>query len=420
MKMIIYFEQLSFRPFTMRVAVLLMSVLLPIIVFAHHTGEKPTVKVMLQSAGELEFGPSGVLFVGDSYGAQVVAIETDDQQAPQNAVSGLYVKSAYAAIADLLGADAHRVVINDMAVNPASQNIYFSVHVGRSINPEVAIVRYTHQGQTFEKLDLSKLTMTQVAIPNAPTFQDGLQYGQSQRVLSITDLTYYNGELLVAGVSNQEFASTLRRVAYPFSDKVQVASIEIYHAAHGQRETRAPIVTQLVYEIAGEPYLVAAYTCTPLVKIPLRELRDGAHVVGTTVAELGFGNTPVDMFLYTNPEMLGGGERLLVTNDSRSAISISPSLLAEAEPLTERVPGPTGLDQFALPLTGSLHTAPLNEAMTLILRPGVENPEDLSLMTVLTGAFFEVSSHIVEYNWPEVPNSNFPSTNPVEYGFEQK
>ena len=36
-------------------------------------------------------------------------------------------------------------------------------------------------------------------------------------------------------------------------------------------------------------------------------------------------------------------------------------------------------------------------------------------MSVVTGAFFEVSESIVEYNWPEVEPSDFPSTNPIDY-----
>ena len=309
--------------------------------------------INLQSAGALEFGAEGVLFIGDSYGSQVVALETNDTQAPADPAAPVYVESLDLELAALLGTSPEEIFINDMAVNPASQNVYLSVHIGRSVDPNVALVRLVKDTGRLEPLALEDFTMSKVDLPNALTFEDALQYGQSQRILTITDLTYYDGELFIAGVSNQEFASTLRRVAYPFTGEISVSSVEIYHAGHNRQETRAPIVTSLVHEIEGEPYLVAAYTCTPLVTIPLSELQDGAHVIGTTIAELGFGNAPVDMFVYQNPEMLGGGERLLVTNDQRSAVSVSTSSLAGAEPLSEQAMGQVGLDQMNLPLTGA-------------------------------------------------------------------
>ena len=45
-------------------------------------------------------------------------------------------------------------------------------------------------------------------------------------------------------------------------------------------------------------YILAAYTCTPLVKIPLSDLKPGAKVKGVTIADLGSGNQPLDMVPY--------------------------------------------------------------------------------------------------------------------------
>lgn len=380
-------------------------------------GEDPP-EVELVSAGALEFGPDGVLFVGDSYGAQLVAIETGDTEPPANPMSIAFVEELDVEIAALLGADPRQIVINDMAVNPLSQNIYLSVHIGRSIDPQPALIRYDRDAGTLEPLDLAALDMTTMDLPNAPAFDDTLQYGQSMRTLTITDLTYYDGEVLVAGVSNQEFASTLRRVAYPFTDTMAISSVEIFHAVHDQQETRAPIVTSLVQELDGVPYLIAAYTCTPLVRFPLADLVDGAHVVGDTIAELGYGNAPVDMLIYQNPEALGGGERLMVTNDQRAAVSVSTALLGDAPPLTEPVLGQTvGLDQFVLPLTGALHTDRLNDQFTVTVRRNVQTGE-LHLMSMVTGVFFEVSESTAEYNFPGVDPSPTPQTNPIDYGFE--
>lgn len=387
-----------------------------------------------RSMSELEFGENGTLFIGDSLGAQILAVETGDTGAPQSPSSPILVEAIDVELARLLDAEPREIHVQDIKANPLSQNVYLAVHVGRSANPRAALVRLVKDTGEFEVLDLVGLPVTSVALPSAPGFDDTLQYGQSERTLTVTDLTWYDGgdddpttgEIFVAGVSNEEFASTLRRVAYPFGtgeDPVKVSSVEIYHAAHRQQETRAPIVTSVIHEIDGEPYLIAAYTCTPVAHFPLADLVDGAHVIGTTVAELGFGNAPVDMFVYENPEplqFLGEGERLLITNDQRSAVSVSIGSIADAEPLTAelgRLTRATGLDQFPLPLTASLQTAPLNPMFTLTLRRNVQTGE-LNLQSVMTGAFFEVSESIVEFNFEEVPPSSMPSTNSIAYGFE--
>ena len=63
------------------------------------------------------------------------------------------------------------------------------------------------------------------------------------RSMTIVDLKFHAGELFVAGVSNQEFSSTLRRIPYPFTGNASETQVEIYHVAHGVYETRAPIRT---------------------------------------------------------------------------------------------------------------------------------------------------------------------------------
>ena len=277
----------------------------------------------LSSASTLLFGPDGVLFIGDSYASKVIAVETTDAERPADPTRGVYVEDLEGQVAQLLGADPRQIVFNDLAVHPSSQNVYLAVHVGRSIDPRVAIVRLRRDDRALEVIDLEALATTEAIIRDAPAFTDTLQYGQSQRILTITDLTYYAGELFVAGVSNQEFASTIRRMPYPFDGSVNALSVEIFHTAHNQQETRAPIVTSIVHEIDGEPYLIAACTCTPLVRFRLADLQDGAHVVGDTIAELGYGNAPVDMFIFRGTPPFATGERLLITNDQRGAVTVS-------------------------------------------------------------------------------------------------
>lgn len=53
-------------------------------------------------------------------------------------------------------------------------------------------------------------------------------------------------KLYISGISNTDFASTLKVVDFPFNGVQNSASIEIYHTTHDQKETRAPIRTMEV------------------------------------------------------------------------------------------------------------------------------------------------------------------------------
>ena len=96
---------------------------------------------------------------------------------------------------------------------------------------------------------------------------------RNRRLESITDLAFINGKLAIAGLSNEEFASTLRLMPFPFEKEVMASSVEIFHGAHGKKETHSPIRTFIPMDIAGKPNIVASYTCTPLVRIPVSDLK---------------------------------------------------------------------------------------------------------------------------------------------------
>src|SRR6266850_3134280 len=78
------------------------------------TGSLTAGKADLQSAGVMTFGANGVLFVADSLGAMIYAIDTQDRTpatANEMNVTGLRDK-----IAGLLGTTPDQVLINDVAV----------------------------------------------------------------------------------------------------------------------------------------------------------------------------------------------------------------------------------------------------------------------------------------------------------------
>jgi len=296
-------------------------------------GAEPTASLKkgtpdLKSAGALAFGPEGILFVGDTKGAALFAIATGDhaRSAEKRAVE---VKDLSGKVAAMLGTDPKQIAINDMAVNPLSGNVYLSVSRGRGPDATPVLVRIHADGK-LEDVSLENVHFAKTELPNVPGADN------RQRAESITDVAFADGRVFIAGLSNEEFSSRLIAIPFPFSTGgFDAAAIEIYHGAHGAFETKSPIRTFVTYRINNEPYMLAAYTCTPLVKLPVADLKAGAHVKGTTIAELGNRNRPLDMIVYRKD----GKDYLLMTNSSRGVMKIPTEGAGSAEGITAPVRG---------------------------------------------------------------------------------
>jgi hypothetical protein len=292
-------------------------------------GGKPEFKSMSQ----LAFGPEGILFVADTRAAAIIAVVTGDTQPA--AVKPFKVEGLNQKIAGLLGTSADQILIEDLVVNPISHNAYLAVSRGRG--PEAVPVLFRVKGGgELEAVSLDHVKYSRIELPNAPA--DGVvgegRRQNNPRMESITDITFFEDRLLIAGLSNEEFASTLRAVPFPFQT-VSSTSVEIYHGAHGRFETRAPVRTFVSYNVGNQPSLLAAYTCTPLVQFPLSDLKAGARIKGKTVAELGNGNRPLDMIVYQKD----GKDYLLLANSSRGIMKISTENMASAESIQSPVGG---------------------------------------------------------------------------------
>src|SRR6185295_865278 len=122
-------------------------------------------------------------------------------------------------------------------------------------------------------------------------------------------------------------------VAYPFAKTDQGTSVEIYHGNHGQFETRAPVMTFLPYRVGNQPTIVAAYTCTPLVKFSIDTLKPGQKIVGYTMMDLGAGNQPLDMISYTK----NGQDFLLMANSRYGIVKVPAAQFATAPSITAKV-----------------------------------------------------------------------------------
>jgi len=282
----------------------------------------------IKQAGPLAFGPDGVLFIGDNQQGAIYAIATGDTEGDASKVA-VNVKGIDKQIAAMLGTVASDILINDIAANPASGNVYLSVSRGRGNNSAPAIIRVDGAGKLSE-VKLSEAPFAKAMLSNVAA--------GNQRAQAITDLAYEHGKVIVAGLSNEEFSSKLRTLDFPFG-KSDGASVEIYHGNHGKLETRSPVRTFVTLDIAGSPNVLAAYTCTPLVTFPIAELKGGAKVTGKTVAELGNMNTPLDMIEYKKE----GKEYLLVANTARGVMKVSMDEIGTVTPIRQRVGGIAGL-----------------------------------------------------------------------------
>jgi hypothetical protein len=310
---------------------LLMLVLLAVFgrVTAPMAGAGETTPA-LTSIGPLTFAPDGTLYAADTNAATIYALDLGSNASGATAgtanVPGLDQK-----IAAMLGTGVADVRIADLAIHPKSHNAFLSVMRGQGANAKPVLLRVDGAG----KIDLvanESLKATSVTLPN-PTGTAGRNGKET-----ITKMAYTNGRLWVAGLSNEEFASKLWSVAYPFTKADAGTSVEIYHGNHQQLETRSPVYAFIPYAINNQPYIIGAYLCTPLVKFPVSSLTPGQKFRGTTIAELGAGNRPIDMILYQK----NGKEFLLMSNTSRGVMKIPTADFASAAPITTPVTSETG------------------------------------------------------------------------------
>ena len=183
----------------------------------------------LSSAGALAFGPGGVLFVADPVQASLLAVRTGDTKGDPSSVQ-LAVDGIDERIADLLGTSPANILINDLAVNPASGNTYLSVSRGRGEGALPVLVRVDGEGGAERARARRRRVLERFVCPTLR--KEGGGPSRSRTSCSLGD------QVIVAGLSNEEFASKLRSVAYPFEANAPGTSVEIYHGAHGAYETR--------------------------------------------------------------------------------------------------------------------------------------------------------------------------------------
>jgi hypothetical protein len=339
--------------------------------------------VELGSAGPITFGPDSILFVADNSAAKVYAIDVQDP-GPAAGADPLDVSEVDVRIGAFLGGDPGDIRIRDIAVHPVSHTVYVSVQRGTGDAAVAVLVRIDPLDGAITEVPLTDVPFARTTIADAPAEDDErldmtlpehpgdgeeVTFGDHTfrlvrspvRTATVTDLGYVDGALLVAGLSNEEFSSKLRRVPFPFGAPAADNNLEIFHVSHGKWETAAPIRAFVPYQ--GGSSILATYTCTPLVHFPLTDLVSGTKTVGRTVAELGAVNQPLDMVSYLD----GGEEYVLVANSAHGLVKIACRDIDSQAPLTEPTE-PIGADRKTEDLTGVRRLANLGGSYVLALQ----------------------------------------------------
>jgi hypothetical protein len=349
----------------------------------------------IRSAGPITFGPAGILFLADNVDAKIVAVDVADPGGVASSAP-FDLDDVDVRVGSLLGRDPGDVVIRDLAVHPSAPAVYLSVQRGRGDDGQAVLVRLDALDGSMSDVPLVDVPVAEVALADAPGEDDGrvditlalredegeeVRVGERTirilrrpiRTSTVTDMAYIDGYLLVAGLSNEEFSSKLRRIPFPFTgapSAVADANLEIFHVSHGKWETAAPIRAFVPYQ--GGRSVLASYACTPVVHFPLADLRPGVKTVGRTVAELGAMNQPLDMVSYLH----AGEEYLLVANSSHGLVKIACRDIDDQAPLTE--PGqPVGVPRETEDLPGVTRLATLNDSYVLALRGDADGRQHL-------------------------------------------
>jgi hypothetical protein len=321
-----------------------------------------------KSLGAMTFGTGNTLFVGDTEDGSIMALQVDDAAGSGGAIE---LASIDKRIGELLGVAATEITINDLAVHPVSKNVYLTVTRGRGAGATPVLLKVTRNaGKPIEEVSLANVRFSVAPIPNVPAANPTAR--RNPRAQAITDLAFVDGQIWIAGLSNEEFSSAFRRIAFPFNQKLETTTVEIYHVSHGQNETNAPVMTFLPQKINGKSYILAAYTCTPLVAFEAQSLQNGQHVFGRTVAELGAGNQPLDMVSYQQD----GKDVILVANSRHPLFKVSATDIANGAALKS----PTrelGIPRVPVEQPGIKQLSDLDHDHVVVLQAGKDGGLDL-------------------------------------------
>ena len=334
--------------------------------------------LQLRSIGVMTFGPDGILYVADSRAGAVYAIDLGDT-ARDTSTTGIKLDGVDTRIASLLAVSKDEIRVHDMVASPVSQAVYFSVTKGRGDSETPVLVRLTKSDKQLSVVSLDLIRHARLELPDAASRDTTMPWEGFPRSFTMTHLAVGNGELYVAGLSNEEFKSTLRRATLPFGKGTVTTHVEIFHTSHNRFETASPIESLLPLTLNGRSVVMASYTCSPLVMFDRDALNGSGVVRGKTVAELGGGNRPFDMVTYRSPR--DGKQYLMIANSHRTLMRFGLGEIAAAPGMTTAVTQayqPGGVPYLPVASYGVLELDNYNSRNLVVLeRSAVDGSLDL-------------------------------------------
>ena len=284
-----------------------------------------------KAIGPLAFSPSGVLFFADDQAGAIFGVDLGEKAS--KAAPYAKVPDLGATLAARLGTTPAGIEIKDAAISPVSGAVYLSVRKTDGAdqdpaNPANYALFAVQPSGHVSVVDLKEKPFAKVAVGGKP----GYTFRNMGVPRVIGDITYLKGRVIAAVLSTEAFQSNLVSVPVPFrAEGVERYATSIYHVSHKRQETASPIQTLTSYKDGDKEYLVAAYICTPIVRIDPDQLKPGATVTGTTVAELGSGNRPMSMIAYGK----SGAQNLLLNNSSFGILKVDGKIVQENEKVNQ-------------------------------------------------------------------------------------
>jgi hypothetical protein len=369
------------------------------------------------SISAMTLAPDGALIAADWRSGKLHALTLPAAPAATGS-SSFNVTALTQALGQVLAKSGDQMRVTAAVFDKATARAILAVAEDRGADALVKLALVTADG-TIQVFDPSSVVAASFDLGATPG--DASIWNQTPaKSFVVTDIKAHGNEILVAGLSKATFSSTFRRIPYPFDGTGSITSVEMYHAVHNQIETRAPIRAFSVVDIEGEPTVLAAYTCTPLVTAPLKDMTGGATVRGKTIAELGFGNTPLDVVPFDITYQGNTSKWVIVANSAKAADLIRYDDVvagAKGEGLSTPVKAPfeqhAGVRSLPMPIAGVQRLLDQDEQFLLALRRNVETG-DLQLVSIRKGAFFRLSDFVNEY---DMPGYDYPADDPFQQGF---
>lgn len=370
----------------------------------------------IRSISTMTFAPDGKLILADWKSNALHAVTLPKREAMESGSFNLC--GVDSAISEAIGTRTSKIRISKAIYDTAHNQAILAVETGSAPESPVILALFDSSGKG-RLYNPDELVTSSLNLSDAPPEVELWEHTPARSFL-VTAMKSYGNEIFVSGLANSDFSSTLRRIKYPFDGTTTTTAIEIYHAVHNQIETRAPIRAFSIVDIDGSPYVLAAYTCTPLVTIPVAELKAGAHIRGKTIAELGYGNTPLDVVPFDVNYQGETSKWVMIANSSRAADLISFDAIVAAskqEGLSTPVQVPfetrSGVPAIQAPVTNAVCLTDQDDQFLLSLRRDpVEG--DLQLVSIRKGAFFRLSDFVNEYDFP---NYSYPEDDQFQQGF---